>query len=167
MSSAALMIAGAWTGFLGTRGSLMLDVVVLAMAAVLPLLAVSIWLAKRGRYALHKRLQISLAVVLLVAVTLFEVDMRTGPGWAALSTGTVVAKPSADVYYALYIHLIFAITTPLVWIWTIGRALIKFDDPPVRNAYSPAHKFWAWLATLDMAATAITGWVFYYLAFVR
>ena len=31
-------------GFLGTRGSLMLDVVFLAMFVVVPLLAVSVWL---------------------------------------------------------------------------------------------------------------------------
>ena len=35
------------TGFLGTRGSLMLDVVFLAMFAVLPLLALSIYLVKQ------------------------------------------------------------------------------------------------------------------------
>ena len=46
-------------GFIpNSRGSLMLDVVFLAMFVVLPVLAVSIWLVKkRGKYQLHKTLQ--------------------------------------------------------------------------------------------------------------
>ena len=42
-------------GFLGTRGSFMLDFVFLAMFAVVPILGWSVMLAKRGRYTLHKR----------------------------------------------------------------------------------------------------------------
>ena len=41
-------------GFLGARGSLMLDIVVLAMLVVLVAMAVSIWLVKYPhRYELH------------------------------------------------------------------------------------------------------------------
>src|SRR5262249_6247353 len=92
-------------GFLGTRASLMLDVVFLAMFAVLPILGWSIWLVRvRHNFALHKRVQLSLGVVLLLAVTLFEVDMRVN-GW----------KPRASespyfhtwVVPALTIHLVF------------------------------------------------------------
>jgi hypothetical protein len=71
-----------WNGFLGTRASFMLDVVVLAMLAVLPLLAWSIYLVKyRHQYALHKKMQLILAGLLLVAVGAFEVDMRFITDW--------------------------------------------------------------------------------------
>ena len=68
-------------GFLGTRASLMLDVVFLAMFVVVPVMLWSIYQVKyRRRYLLHKRVQLTLALVLLAAVTLFEVDMRIH-GW--------------------------------------------------------------------------------------
>ena len=56
-------------GFLGTRASLMLDVVFLAMFAVLPVMGWSIYQVRyRQRYRLHKRVQIALGVILAVAV---------------------------------------------------------------------------------------------------
>src|SRR5262245_50323542 len=72
------------SGFIpGSRGLLMLDVVFLAMFAVVPLLMASIYLVKaQRRYALHKRLQLTTAIVLLVAVVLFELDIRIN-GWEA------------------------------------------------------------------------------------
>ena len=68
-------------GFLGYRGSLMLDVVFLAMFAVVPVMFWSIYQVRyHRRYALHKTTQLILAAVLLVAVTLFEIEMRIN-GW--------------------------------------------------------------------------------------
>src|SRR5262245_25961901 len=73
---------GGLNGFIpGSRGSLMVDVVFVAMFVVLPVLAASIYLVKyQRRYDLHKRLQIITASVLLVAVLLFELDIRLN-GW--------------------------------------------------------------------------------------
>ena len=56
-------------GFLGTRASLMLDVVFVSMMVVVPLLLWSISLVKyRQNFRLHKRVQVTLALVLLVAI---------------------------------------------------------------------------------------------------
>lgn len=150
-------------GFLPFRGSLMLDVVFLAMFAVVPAMWWSIQLAKAGKYGLHKRIQLALAVVLLAAVTLFEVDMRVF-GW------TERAKPSpyypGGVWTSLYIHLVCAISTAVLWVAVIVQALRKFPNPPRPNEHSASHKRWAKLAAIDMLLTALTGWAFYYLAFV-
>ena len=55
-------------GFLGTRASLMLDVVFVAMFAIIPALAWSVWLVKyRQNYLLHKRIQVGDTDVRLVA----------------------------------------------------------------------------------------------------
>ena len=67
-----------WDGFLGSRGSLMLDVVVLAMLVVLPAMAVSISLVRfHRRYNLHKWLQTVLGILLLLTVLAFEIEVRT------------------------------------------------------------------------------------------
>lgn len=155
-------------GFLGTRASLMLDVVFLAMFLVVPVLMVSISIVKRGRYALHKQIQLVLGTVLLVAVVAFEADMRFFTDWKEL------AKPSpyyqsegwSPVWTSLSVHLAFAVPAALLWAYVIVQALRKFSRPPVPGAHSAAHKRWGWLAAICMFMTAVTGWIFYYLAFV-
>ncbi len=175
-------------GFLNTRASLMLDVVFLAMFAVLPILGASIYLVKYRRlYALHKRIQLLLGVVLLAAVALFEIDMRFISGWQARAAESPYFAPIEEpssllrtvymqilgrsqvegwVFTSLGIHLFFAVTTTLLWIVVIVRALRNFPNPPASCAHSASHMFWARIAAIDMAMTALTGWIFYYLAFV-
>jgi len=156
-------------GFLGTRASLMLDVVFLAMFAVVPLMLVSVYLVKyRQMYVFHKRIQLLLAAVLTLAVTLFEIDVRVNE-WRPRAA----ASPFYDerlgygwMNWALWIHLVFAVSTTVLWIYVVVQALRKIPRPPGPSAYSAQHIFWARLATLDMTLTAITGCVFYYLAFV-
>jgi putative membrane protein len=156
-------------GFLGTRASLMLDLVALAMVAVVPVLAASVYLVRyRKAYALHKRIQLTLGTVLLLAVTLFEIDIRLH-GWRhrAASSPYSSHDGSTDwVMAVLTIHLFFAITSTVLWAVVIYRALRNFPSPPEPGPHSPWHRRWARIAAIDMTCTAVTGWVFYWLAFV-
>ncbi len=174
-------------GFLGTRASIMLDLVFLAMFAVVPALFWSIRQARRGRYALHKRVQLALGLVLGAAIVLFEVDMRFVSGWRdraepspyfasvddadAASKFVCVSLAGMDrvpgwVFRALAIHLVFAVSTAVLWTWTTVRAWQRFPNPPAPNDYSPTHRRLGLLAAIDMTLTAVTGWIFYWLAFV-
>jgi hypothetical protein len=174
-------------GFLGTRGSLMLDLVFLAMFAVLPVLCASIYMVKYHQmYALHKQIQLTLGVVLLAAVTLFEIDIRVNgwteraepsPYYAAIEDAPrplsilyldILGRSEVPgwVFTSLGIHLFFAVTTTLLWIVVIVRALRNFPSPPVPGPHSRWHLRWAKVAALDMGLTAVTGWIFYWLAFV-
>ena len=150
-------------GFL-SRATLMFDVVSLAMFLVLPVLTWSIYEAKyRHNYALHKRLQVGLGLVLLVAVLLFEVDIRTHD-WKPLTE----ASPYHDttLWPMLWVHLFFSISTTLLWIVTIVLALRKFPNPPTPGPHSRIHVPLARTAALFMFCTALTGWTFYWMAFV-
>ncbi len=152
-------------GFLPTRGSIMIDFVFLAMFGIILILGTSIYLVRyRRMYEVHKWIQITTGIVLLLAVLAFEVDMRFFTNWQAL------AEPSsfgmATVKGLLYFHLLFAIPTPLLWIFVIWHGLTKFPNPAAPSPYSNTHIFWARLAAIGMLLTAVTGWVFYYAAFV-
>jgi putative membrane protein len=151
-------------GFLGFRGTFMLDLVVVAMVLVLPVLGASIWAVKfRKAYRLHKTLQIILGIVLLATVLIFEVDVRVF-GWKHK------AEPSP--YYntwlfpVFYVHLVIAVSTTLLWIWVTGKALRHFPSPPAPCEYSRHHLPQAKVAGVGMFLTAVTGWIFYYMAFV-
>jgi putative membrane protein len=72
----------------------------------------------------------------------------------------------ARVRTLLRIHLVFAATTPLLWIVTIVLALRHFPNPPLPGPHSRRHKVLGWLSTIDLTLTSITGLIFYYAAFV-
>jgi putative membrane protein len=152
------------------RGSFMLDVVFLAMFVVTPLLAASLWLVKaRRNYTAHKQLQLGMAAVLLVAVLLFEIDIRVN-GWEHRAEPSpyydAAHKFTCPVGAALIIHLSFAIPTLLLWVYVVVQAIRKFPSPPRPGAHSRSHARLGWMAAVGMFLTAATGWVFYWLAFV-
>jgi uncharacterized membrane protein YozB (DUF420 family) len=154
-------------GFLGTRAPLILDVLCLAMLGVLVVLAWSVYQVKfRRRYNLHKWTQITLAAILLTVVVLFEIDIRLH-GWEERAAGELGGRASAAAARALYVHLVFAVTTVILWPITIALALRNFSNPPRPGPHSRIHVPLARVAALDMFLTAITGWVFYWFAFVR
>lgn len=159
-------------GFLPTRGSVMLDFVFVALFAILPVLAWSIYLVKYRKpdqtykCEWHKRIQLALAAILLVAVTAFEVDMRfITKDWRSLAEASPFYA-SKIVDYSLWIHLCFAVPTPLLWLFVIVRALQKFPRPAAPGAYSSRHMMWGRIAAGALLMTAVTGWIFYWLAFV-
>jgi hypothetical protein len=158
-------------GFLpGARSSLILDVVVVAMLVVLPLLAASIWLVKRRRnYGLHKLLQLTMATVLLATVVLFEVDIRLH-GWMHRAAASPFFDSEAPwrspAGISLIVHLLFAVPTVLLWATVVGLALRHFGQDPRPGPHSRWHVPLGWAAAIGMGLTAVTGWVFYWLAFV-
>jgi uncharacterized membrane protein YozB (DUF420 family) len=159
------------SGFVpGSRGSLMLDVVFVAMFVVVPLLAASVYLVKyRRQYALHKKLQLTMAAVLLAAVLLFELDMRLN-GWEERAEPSPYFDPankwSCPAGLSLIVHLSFAVPTLVLWIIVVAQALRKFSRPPMPGSHSQWHRRWGMVAAVGMLLTAVTGWIFYWLAFV-
>lgn len=160
-------------GFLGYQTSFMLDFVVCALVAIVPLLVFSLWKVKFGKqYQQHRRLQLFLGVVLLVAVSAFEVDLRfIQGGWENIVQKSavndeVLAERIAAASPWMNFHLIFAITTPVLWALTIGLALGKFPKPTAPSSHSRWHKVLGWASAIDITMTAVTGLIFYYVAFV-
>jgi len=154
-------------GFLGTRASFTLDVLVVAMFIVLLVLGWSVFQTRwRRRHNLHKWVQLVLGAILLVVVVLFEIDIRLH-GWQSRAAGGAGGEAAPIVFAALYVHLLFAVSTVILWPIVIYRALRRFPTPPAPNEHSPWHVRWGRIAAIDMALTALTGWVFYWLAFVR
>jgi hypothetical protein len=159
-------------GFLGYNATFMLDLVVCALVFVVPVLAVSIFLVKfRKNYVWHRRLQLFLAGVLLLAVAAFELDIQVvHHGWENIVRHSRPDISAADFDFArtvLHIHLLFAISTPFLWALTISLALPRFGNPPAPSKHSPLHKWLGWTSALDLAMTSVTGLLFYYFTFVK
>ncbi|MFQ5734286.1 MAG: DUF420 domain-containing protein [Planctomycetaceae bacterium] len=161
-------------GFLGNDSSLMLDVVVCALVLVVPVLLFSIYTVKfRRGFLLHRHLQTALGAALLLTVGAFEVDMQiVHGGWE-----NVVNKPEQPqrvtgedletVQTLLWVHLVFAISTPVLWTVTLVLAWRRFPSPPQPGEHSRLHKTLGWLSAVDITLTSVTGLVFYYVAFIH
>ena len=104
-------------GFLGSRASIGMDVVIVGLVLLLPILFVSIMAVRQGRYRLHKSLQIFIMVALLAAILVFEIDIRLFSDWR------VRATPSPywpiGVGTALAVHLVFAVSTLVLLLWVL------------------------------------------------
>lgn len=161
-------------GFLGYRTSFMLDFVVSALVIIVPVLIYSICQVRFGRrYQRHRFLQTVLCVVLLAAVGAFEVDLQlVHGGWEnvvakSFDDDALLAARISESRPWLWLHLIFAVTTPLFWLTTIVLAYRRFPSPPTPSTHSQAHRWLGWLSTIDVTLTAVTGLIFYYVAFVK
>ncbi|MGE3316541.1 MAG: DUF420 domain-containing protein [Planctomycetaceae bacterium] len=158
-------------GFLGYNASFMLDVVVCALILVVPTLLYSLYLVKFSRnYVWHRNIQVLLGIVLLLTVAAFEVDMQlVHGGWeniVARRTPPLSSDELGFVRKVLWVHLLFAITTPFLWGATLYLALKRFPSPPTPGTHSKLHSTLGWLSTVDITLTSVTGLAFYYFAFV-
>ena len=152
------------SGFIpGSRGSFMLDLVASAMILVLPLLYLAIALAKRRQYLQHKVAMICIVAVLMIVVAAFEYEMRM-IGWLHLAEQSPFYSDA--VPYVLGVHLFFSVTTTLGLLWTVFSATKNFASPPAPNYFSGAHRRMGYAAAIGLALTSVTGWIFYWMAFM-
>lgn len=128
-------------GFLGNKASFMLDFVVVALILIVPILLFSLYSVKvRRQYALHKKLQLLLGAVLLVAVGAFEFDLHfIQGGWekvVAKHEPPLTPEQIGSVRRLLNIHLVFAASTPFLWVTTIvlRSAGFRILQPQARTA---------------------------------
>ena len=144
----------------------MLDFVAMAMLGVVVVLTISIFQIRvKKRAVLHRNIQITTAIVLTIALVAFEVDVRFITAWRELAeVSPYFASGVVDRW--LKIHLAFAIPTPLVWCYVIVMGLRKFKTGFHQGKYNRTHRILGRVAAGFMFMTAITGWIFYYVAFV-
>jgi putative membrane protein len=152
-------------GFLGTRGDILMDIVVLSFLLILPILVVSWRSARRGAYAVHRRIQLLLASVLAVAVALFEIDLKLSGGIFTLTAESAYAG-STLLNGLIYGHTLVAIGSALVWIPLVLLSLKWFGKPPEPNAYSRRHRLWGRTGMTLMMLSGSSAIPLYYVGFV-
>ncbi len=147
----------------------MLDFVTLAMLGVVIVLAISIYLVRVGKNKhLHRSIQIGTAIILTLTLVAFEIDVRFITQWRELAEVSPFYE-SGWVDRFLAVHLVFAIPTPLVWAVVIFMAMRRFKhdlSAELTTDFNRFHRISGRIAAAFMFLTAITGWIFYYVAFV-
>ncbi len=147
-------------GFLGTRADIIIDTVMLASTLLPFMLIVAIGYAQKGKYDVHKWLQIVLFVVVNVLVIALEVDIRIG------GLDEVIAKSpyygSTELLSVFIIHLIVAVSSTLLWFWLI---VVSSKRYPVHFTF--AHKKYGRIVFVDIVLTMLTGWGLYAMVFAN
>lgn len=151
-------------GFLGTRGDVLMDLVVLSFIVILPVLVISWRAARTGDYRRHRLIQISLVMVLAIAVGLFEVDLKLSGGIFELTKDSRYAGTEL-LSGLIYGHMMVAIGSVLVWLPLIILSLRRFPNPPVSNAFGPTHRLWGRIGMLLMMASGLSAIPLYYVGF--
>lgn len=157
------------TGFLGNHTTLMLDVVILSLGLITPALLLGLWMAKKKKYSIHARLMLSLSIILLVAVLLFEIDIRLNGGifQIAKRAGRTAQVDTPFFLGLLYTHIFFSITTLFLWVITIWQAIKSFSlSHPTPTPQNTSHKRLGMLSSIDMFLVAVTGAMCYWIAFI-
>ena len=152
-------------GFLGTRADLLMDIVIVALLAVVPIVIYNWRLARNRRYARHKNLQIALAALLAVVVGLFEYNLRLQGGIFVATSASGYAG-TATLNFWIYLHTFFAITTIFIWLGLIAASVRRFPNPPVPGEFSAAHRRWGRMGMIWMLVTGVTSLPVYIYGFV-
>ena len=71
-------------GFLGTKALIYMDIITIYFGLLPFLMASAIYMAIKKRYKLHYKMQLSIFIMTLIVVTLFEVGVRISGGFLRL-----------------------------------------------------------------------------------
>ena len=120
--------------------------------------------ARRHRFTLHRSLQISLALTLLVAVGLFELDMTLSGGIFALTADSAYSGTTL-LNGLIYGHMLVAILAALIWLPLVIVSMRRFPRPPVSNAFGPAHRVWGRAGMVLMMLSGVSAVPLYVVGF--
>ena len=154
------------TGFLGTRADMLMDIVVLSFIVILPILIWSWRLARHEKkYRLHRTVQLTLALALLVVVGVFEYDLSRSGGIFELTKGSAYSG-TAVLNTAIYVHTLFAVAASLIWLALIIFSLWRFGTHPEPGNFSRTHRAWGKAGMITMMMAGLTSPPLYYLGFM-
>jgi hypothetical protein len=147
-------------GLLGTRADIIIDIVMITSALLPFLLIYAIYLAKKEQYDLHKWIQITLFIVVNLLVIALEVDIRYGGIDKIIEQSKYFNSSTLGIVFI--IHLVFAISSTLLWFWLI---IISAKRYPIHFRFP--HKKYGMIVYIDIVLTVITGWILYALVFAN
>jgi hypothetical protein len=147
-------------GLLGTRADIIIDIVMITSALLPFLLIYAIYLAKKEQYDLHKWIQIILFTIVNLLVIALEVDIRYGGIDKIIEQSKYFNSSTLGIVFI--IHLVFAISSTLLWFWLI---IISAKRYPIHFRFP--HKKYGMIVYIDIVLTVITGWILYALVFAN
>lgn len=145
------------------RAPIILTVLALSLFFVVPLMVWSIRQVRLGKYLLHKRTQTGTSVALFILLIFFEMQIP-GTDWMKHTATSSFSEDTIRNY--LSVHKSIAISMTLLWTLTLSLALWRTPSSPRPSPHSRLHKILGISSAVMMIITAISGWIFYWMAFI-
>jgi putative membrane protein len=151
-------------GFLGTRANLVFDLIIIVEIVVIGVLLYSIGQARMKRYGRHKAIMLTTLLAVALVLVLFEVNLRASGGAGAVFRQSRFAGTRA-LTTAIYVHLLFAISTVAAWVTLVITSLVKHPTS-LPGSFSPAHRPWGKVVLCGFLLVTASALVVYVLGFV-
>lgn len=151
-------------GFFGSRADVLMDVILLSTLLTPFVLLFAFRLAKQRKLKAHRNLQTALLSVLLVAVALFETEIRLAGGSGSLMKGSSFAGTGL-LRGVLLAHVLANIVTFITWCVLVVRSWRRFDGA-LPGAFSARHRRTGLFVFGGTVFGAVSAAVMYVLGFV-
>jgi len=150
------------SGFLGTSAPFYMDLVTLYFGVLPLLMGIAIFMAVQKRYELHYKMQLSIFIVTLLIVGVFEVGVRVSGGFSAFMEQSNANTTFMIIF--LLVHILIAIATVVLYSILIYSAIkeYKLKSAPIVKSHKKLGK----LVFLGMSITSFMGVLIYYFLFI-
>lgn len=145
-----------------TQPPLYMNVITIYFIFLPFLMASAIYMAIKKKFALHYKMQLSIFIITLMVIVIFEVGVRLSGGFSAF-----MKTSNADMTYMtlfLALHILIALISVVLYFLVVFSAYkeIKLHkEPLIQN-----HKLFGSLVFLGMSITSFMGTTIYYYLFV-
>ena len=156
------------TGFLGTRGDFLSDLLMIALALIVPALTAGVYLAAKKAVRPHKFIMLTIFSVLVAYVVVYETNLTLLGGMGYLFSKTSLGKTAYSGFAGG--HVAVGLLALILGALAIrrGQALVKAEH--VRGAsrqdLGPLHRRMAWTVLIVLGITVLSGISLYYFTFV-
>ncbi len=151
-------------GFISERSDWIIDGVLVASLALIPMLVVAFRHARGARYLNHRNLMLATTALLAVAVTAVEMDLRS-KGMFAMTVGSRFYG-TAFLKWSAWIHIGLSTVFGVWWCALVAASWFKFPRPPRPTPFGRYHRWGGRIALVGMGLVGITGFELYIVAFV-
>lgn len=152
-------------GFFGTRADVLMDVVFVSTLATPFVVAWGIRFARQRDFRRHRAVQTTLLAVLLVAVALFEVDLRLSGGSGSLMKGSSYAGTGL-LRGVLLAHVLANVVTFFTWLVLVVKSWRRFETPELPGTWGATHRRLGRFVFAGLVFGAVSAVVMYVMGFV-
>ena len=124
-------------GFLGTRATFLIDIIVSFLVTLPIFIIISIFFAKSNYIKIHQLFQVFLLLLSMGSLALFAYSVHYIEGFDTLLQQSSVGIKK--VFTLLALHITIVIITILMWVLTIFYALNDRKRRALPGVYSKAH----------------------------
>lgn len=146
------------------RADLVVDFTLLVNLLAPAIALASFRLARTGRRDAHRRVQLALLAICILAVVALEVRIRVGGGSGALLAGAPASLMTL-ARATLAVHIVVAVATYAAWVW-LAVASSRRYGVVLPGRFSRAHRRAGWWIFGGLCFNAASASAMYLLAFV-